>query len=76
MNEQSHRTGPHDCEIINKILLREATLDALYLTLAQECDYPGVKGFAYALVEERKKHLAAFERSVNKLYSSFDPAGC
>lgn len=74
-SEACEHTCPHDCEALNKLLLREAAIEALYLRLVQSCDYPNVKEFTAALLEERRKHLRIFEGSVNRLYSSFDPAG-
>lgn len=70
------KTCPRDCEIMNRILLREAAVEHLYLQLLKECDYPDVREFVKKMVEERKEHVERLEKSLNKMYSSFDPAGC
>ena len=70
------KTCPRDCEIMNRILLREAVVEQMYEQLLDECDYPDVRSFVLDLIEERKRQVAQLEKSLNKMYASFDPAGC
>ena len=70
------KTCPRDCEIMNKILLREAAVEHLYLQLLKECDYPDIHEFVQHMVEERRASVSKFEKCLSKMYASFDPAGC
>ncbi len=70
------KTCPRDCEILNRILLREARVEQFYIQLLESCDYPDVRRFTRELLERRRKRITALERSLNRMYSSFDPSGC
>jgi len=70
------KTCPRDCEIMNRVLLREAAVEHLYLQVLEECDVPDVKEFVQRMIDERREYVSHLEKSLNKMYSSFDPAGC
>lgn len=70
------KTCPRDCDIMNKILLREAMIGDMYVELLKACDYPDVHDFVRHMLEERNVNISRFERSLNRMYSSFDPSGC
>jgi hypothetical protein len=61
---------------MNRILLREAAVEQLYLNLLGNCDYPDVRAFAEELLKERQRQVRDLERSLIRMYASFDPAGC
>ncbi len=74
--KECDQTCPRDCDIMNRILLREAAIGDMYLQLLKDCDYPDVQQFVRRMLEERREYVSRFERSLTKMYSSFDPSGC
>ena len=69
-------TCPRECQILNRILLREAALDGIYQKILKECDYPDVHAFVLELARDRQQAIQKLEQRVNAMYASYDPAGC
>jgi NAD-specific glutamate dehydrogenase len=61
---------------LNQILIREVAVERMYEQLLQDCDFPEIQHFVEESLTEHRLRLRTLEEKINKLYASFDPAGC
>ena len=69
-------TCQRDCELLNEALRREQQIALFYDSLSNQCDYPDVRRFLSELAAEKTQAAQRISDTVNRMYSSFDPAGC
>jgi rubrerythrin len=56
-------------------LRRESELGKFYDEILRRCDKPDVRAFIAELAEKRRERINQTVAQINRLYSSFDPAG-
>ncbi len=79
MQHEKHEcdhTCPRDCSGLNQILVREVAVERLYERLLEDCDFPDIHHFVTEALTEHRQHVRSLEEQINKIYASFDPAGC
>jgi rubrerythrin len=79
MDQPKHEcdhTCPRDCQQLNQILVREAAVERMYEQLLQDCDFPDIHHFVAEELAVHRQHVRSLEERINRLYTSFDPAGC
>jgi len=69
-------TCPRDCELLNEAVRREQQIALFYDNLSTQCDYPDVRRFLAELASEKKLVAQRISDAVNRMCTSFDPAGC
>lgn len=69
-------TCPRDCPHLNQVLVRELAVERMYEQLLQECDFPDIRHFVTESLAEHRMRVRMLEDRINKMYTSFDPAGC
>lgn len=65
----------YDCAMLTEALRRESELGKFYDQILQQCDEPDVRAFIAELAEKRRACINQIVEQINRLYSSFDPAG-
>jgi hypothetical protein len=65
----------YDCGLLTEALRRESELGKFYDEILRQCDEPDVRAFIGELVEKRRECINKIIEQINRLYSSFDPAG-
>jgi hypothetical protein len=65
----------YDCALLTEALRRESELGKFYDQMLQQCNEPDVRAFIVELIEQRRKCINQIVEQLNRLYSSFDPAG-
>ena len=69
-------TCPRDCAQLNQALVRELAVERMYEQLLQECDFPDIQHFVTEALAEHRARVRLLEDRMNKMYATFDPAGC
>ncbi|HXG37271.1 MAG TPA: hypothetical protein VNL36_00730 [Bacteroidota bacterium] len=65
----------YDCALLTEALRRESEMGKFYDQILQQCDEPDVRAFIAELMEKRRSCINQIVEQINRLYSSFDPAG-
>lgn len=74
--QECEHTCPRDCTFLNEALRHEQAMALFYDWLLTQCDYPDAKAFVEDLAKEQHESIHRIETMINRLYSSFNPAGC
>jgi hypothetical protein len=56
--------------------VRELAVERMYEQLLQECDFPDIQHFVAESLAEHRKRIRLLEERINRMYATYDPAGC
>lgn len=76
LKHECDHTCPRDCAQLNQILVRELAMERMYEQLLQECDFPDIQHFVAESLTDHRARVRTLEERINKIYTTFDPAGC
>lgn len=65
----------YDCALLTEAMRRESELGKFYDEILRQCDEPDVRAFITELTEKRRECINKIVEQINRLYSSFNPAG-
>lgn len=76
IRHECDHTCPRDCPQLNQALVRELAVERMYEQLLSECDFPDIQHFVAESLTEHRKRVRLLEERINRMYATYDPAGC